>query len=71
MARKALPSGPVSRGVCVVLVATRNPLNICSAARPMSNFGFVNLRVVNPYEFAFRETRSAAGASTLLKNAKA
>jgi len=33
----------------VVLVSTRNPLNIGAAARAMSNFGFGRLRVVNPY----------------------
>src|ERR1019366_3647185 len=55
--------------LCVVLVAPRNPLNIGAAARAMSNFGFLHLRVVNPYEVAFREARSAVGASQLLSNA--
>ena len=50
----------------VVLVAPRNPLNIGAAARAMSNFGFTQLRVVNPYEVAFRDARSAMGASPLL-----
>src|SRR5229473_3158806 len=54
----------------VVLVATRNPLNIGAAARAMSNFGFPRLRVVNPYEVAFREARSAVGASALLASSK-
>jgi tRNA/rRNA methyltransferase len=54
----------------VVLVAPRNPLNIGAAARAMSNFGFLHLRVVNPYEVAFREARSAVGASQLLANAE-
>ena len=54
----------------VVLVAARNPLNIGAAARAMSNFGFQHLRVVNPYEAAFREARSAVGASALLANAE-
>lgn len=36
----------------------------------MSNFGFGRLRVVNPYEVAFREARSAVGAAELLKNAE-
>jgi TrmH family RNA methyltransferase len=57
--------------LCVVLVATRNPLNIGAAARAMSNFGFSRLRVVNPYELAFREARSAVGAAELLRNAEA
>ena len=54
----------------VVLVAARNPLNIGAAARAMSNFGFRHLRVVNPYEAAFREARSAVGASGLLASAE-
>ena len=54
----------------VVLVATRNPLNLGAAARAMSNFGFHQLRVVNPYELAFREARSAVGASQVLAKAK-
>jgi TrmH family RNA methyltransferase len=54
----------------VVLVATRNPLNLGAAARAMSNFGFSHLRVVNPYELAFREARSAVGASELLASAE-
>ncbi len=48
------------------MVATRNPLNIGAAARAMANFGFSRLRVVNPYEVAFREARSAVGAAPLL-----
>jgi TrmH family RNA methyltransferase len=54
----------------VVLVNTRNPLNIGAAARAMSNFGFLYLRVVNPYELAFREARSAVGASPILISAE-
>ena len=54
----------------IVLVAPRNPLNIGAVARVMSNFGFSHLRVVNPYEVAFREARSAVGASDLLRSAK-
>lgn len=54
----------------VVLVATRNPLNIGAAVRAMSNFGAECLRVVNPYEVAFREARSAVGAAELLANAE-
>jgi TrmH family RNA methyltransferase len=53
-----------------VLVATRNPLNIGAAARAMSNFGFAHLRVVNPYEVAFREARSAVGAAAVLADAE-
>lgn len=54
----------------VVLVATRNPLNLGAAARAISNFGALRLRVVNPYEVAFREARSAVGAAELLANAE-
>jgi TrmH family RNA methyltransferase len=36
----------------------------------MSNFGFFRLRVVNPYEVAFREARSAIGASGVLHEAQ-
>lgn len=53
----------------MVLVNTRNPLNIGAAARAMSNFGFEHLRVVNPFELAFREARSAVGAAPLLSQA--
>jgi TrmH family RNA methyltransferase len=54
----------------VVLVAPRNPLNIGAAARAMSNFGALHLRVVTPYEKAYREARSAVGAAAVLKEAE-
>jgi TrmH family RNA methyltransferase len=54
---------PESKRLSVVLVETSNPLNIGAAARAMSNFGFLQLRVVNPYDVAFREARSAVGAA--------
>ena len=54
----------------MVLVNTRNPLNIGAAARAMSNFGFLRLRMVNPFELAFREARSAVGAAPLLAQAE-
>ncbi len=54
----------------VVLVRSRNPLNIGAAARAMSNFGFAHLRVVTPYGPAFREARSAVGAAELLASAE-
>ena len=54
----------------VVLVATRNPLNIGAAARAMSNFGFFRLYLVNPFEPSFLEARSAVGAAELLANAQ-
>ncbi len=52
------------------MVSTRNPLNIGAAARAMANFGFSRLRVVNPYDVAFREARSAVGAAPLLRTAE-
>ena len=54
----------------VVLVDVRNPLNIGAAARAMSNFGFHHLRVVNPYEVAFLNARSAVGAADVLASAE-
>lgn len=56
--------------LCVVLVRTRNPLNIGAAARALSNFGVSEFRLVNPYDASFREARSAVGAAQLLKNAE-
>ncbi len=53
-----------------MLVRTRNPLNIGAAARAMSNFGALQLRVVTPYEKAFREAVSAVGAAPLLAKAE-
>lgn len=64
----ALPSS--LDGLVVVLVRPRNPLNIGAAARAMSNFGAHRLRLVNPYAVAFREARSAVGASELLRKAE-
>src|SRR5262249_49414193 len=54
----------------VILVAARNPLNIGAAARAISNFGFRKLRLVNPYEVAFREARSAVHAQEILESAE-
>ena len=54
----------------VVLVSTRNPLNIGASARAMANFGFSRLCVVAPYDVAFREARSAVGAAPLLQAAE-
>lgn len=54
----------------VVLVATRNPLNLGAVARAMSNFGAMHLRVVRPYERAFRSAVSAVGASEVLQEAE-
>ncbi len=54
----------------VVLVSPRNPLNIGAAARAMSNFGFTRLRLVKPYDVAFREARSAVRAHYILEQAQ-
>ncbi len=55
----------------IVLVGTRNPLNLGAAARAMSNFGAFHLRVVHPFELAFREARSAVGpAAEVLADAE-
>jgi TrmH family RNA methyltransferase len=61
--------GADSDNLRVVLVSARNPLNIGAAARAMSNFGFSHLRVVTPYEPAYREARSAVGAASVLARA--
>lgn len=53
-----------------MLVDVRNPLNIGAAARAMSNFGFPALRLVNPYDVAFRDARSAVGAAATLATAE-
>jgi TrmH family RNA methyltransferase len=50
----------------IVLVSPRNPLNIGAVARAMSNFGFTDLRLVNPYELAFKEARSAVRSRYIL-----
>lgn len=54
----------------VVLIEPRNPLNIGAAARAMSNFGFLDLRLVKPYDVAFREAVSGVGAGHLLQSAR-
>ncbi len=54
----------------VVLVGPRNPLNIGAVARAMSNFGALHLRVVTPYEKAYREAKSAVGAAAVLQEAE-
>lgn len=56
--------------LAVVLVETRNPLNIGAAARAMSNFGFFDLRLVQPYRVAFQEAASAVGAGRVLERAQ-
>jgi TrmH family RNA methyltransferase len=54
----------------IVLASPRNPLNIGAAARAMSNFGVSELRLVNPYEVAFREAKSAVKSQHVLQRAR-
>lgn len=54
----------------VILVSPRNPLNIGAAARAMHNFGFQHLRLVDPYDVAYQEARSAVHAGDLLREAQ-
>lgn len=54
----------------VVLISPRNPLNIGAVARAMSNFGFLDLRLVNPYRVAFDEARSGVNAGEVLRGAR-
>jgi len=54
----------------VVLVRTRNPLNLGAVARAMSNFGAGELRTVQPFGKAWREAQSAVGAGEVMAQAK-
>ena len=56
--------------VRVVLVGTRNPLNIGAAVRALSNFGFTDLVMVQPYDAAWREAKSAMGGKGLMAAAR-
>lgn len=53
----------------VVLVSPRNPLNVGAAARAMSNFGCLDMRLVNAYRVAVDEARSAVKAGAILEKA--
>ena len=54
----------------VVLVSPRNPLNVGAAARAMSNFGCLDMRLVNAYRVAVDEARSAVKAGAVLEKAR-
>jgi TrmH family RNA methyltransferase len=54
----------------VVLVSPRNPLNIGAVARAMSNFGFTDMRLVNAYDVAYQEARSAVKSKYILEQAQ-
>jgi len=58
------------KNLVVVMVTTRNPLNLGAVARAMSNFGARELRAVQPFGKAWREARSAVGASEVMAGAK-
>jgi TrmH family RNA methyltransferase len=60
----------IARELAVILVSTRNPLNIGAAARAVANFGFGDLRLVDPYDVAFREAVSAVGGAHVLRSAR-
>jgi tRNA/rRNA methyltransferase len=53
-----------------VLVSPRNPLNIGAAARAMSNFGFTEMRLVNAYDVAYREAKSAVRSTYILERSQ-
>lgn len=56
--------------ISIILVRPRNPQNIGAAARAMGNFGFEDLRLVNPWDPTWQEAKSAVGASPILKKAQ-
>lgn len=64
------PAPTAGEALRIVLVEPRNPLNIGAVARAMSNFGFMHLRLVNPYDIAFREARSAVRSHYILQKAE-
>lgn len=68
--RKHLKDQRTKAALEVVLVSTRNPLNIGAAARAMANFGVKRLTVVAPFEKSWREARSAIEAEDLLVGAR-
>lgn len=54
----------------IILVRPRDPNNIGACARAMANFGFNELRIVDPYAPVWQEAVSAVGAHDILKQAK-
>jgi tRNA/rRNA methyltransferase len=61
-----------SENVAVVLVEPQGPLNIGSVCRAMMNFGFSDLRLVNPVadHLCDEARRMAVKASAILENAR-
>ena len=60
----------IEPSLAVVLVSTRNPLNIGASARAVANFGLHDFRLVDPYDVAFREAVSAVGGVHVLRSAQ-
>ena len=61
--------------LAVVLVGARNPQNIGAAARAMQDFGFSDLRFVNPFTAPFEAAqldavKSAVGAAEVMRQAR-
>ncbi len=54
----------------IILVRPRDPNNIGACARAMANFGFNELRIVDPYAPVWQEAVSAVGAHDILKQAQ-
>jgi tRNA/rRNA methyltransferase len=67
---RELSRGPLA-GLSVVLVETRNPMNIGAVARAMANFGLSRLVLVRPRAFPHPEaTRMAAGGIQIVRRAE-
>jgi tRNA/rRNA methyltransferase len=72
-AKHGIDCGAVSlslENLVVVMVKTRNPLNLGAVARAMSNFGARELRAVQPFGKAWREANSAVGAGEVMGQAR-
>src|SRR5579863_1893840 len=68
--REACHPHSITGQLAVVLISTRNPLNIGAAARAAANFGLHDFRLVDPYDVAFREAVSAVGGAHVLQAAR-
>jgi tRNA/rRNA methyltransferase len=63
---------PITNNICVVLVEPQGPLNVGSVCRVMMNFGFTQLRLVNPcadYQ-CLDARRMALSAESILNDAR-
>ena len=73
---KGMLSAAARSRLAVVLVGARNPQNIGACARAMQDFGFSDLRFVNPYTAPFDAAQldsvsSAKGAAAVMASARA